>query len=475
LAGLISDFSSVNIALTATPPSVANFSVPMLLVDDANVPIDKRRRIVTRSNYQTTLTSSTDAYDWCSAVWGAESNNPANAYIGRWAKTATYAYLYFPSATTTIATWTTVAAAGKFEIDDQTNTEDISPDFTADTSMADVAASITAAFVASINFTGYTAAIDVLGRLMFLTDNQGESAPAVAIGTPASGTDLSSSTYLGDEVYVDGVDAEDPEDALAAILALDNTPFCISLRSTPTIAQQVSLSTAVNALSKMCILTYSAVDAKNDAISTDTGYLIEQLGHQKTFLPYTEWGATQYPDGSLSGTILPLTEATTSFALTSLGSVSISGKDIDGTTAIHLTDDDEVALKAKGYDWLVEPSTITHFTHGLAAGGQEIRVMIGKMYTEAKISEEIYAYMVTNNVVTFSDQDIQAIKGIIKYWLDVMVTRRVLDPDYTIEMPAASDFTAATKATHIMALDDVTENSVQIAVNEITVSLAWVA
>jgi hypothetical protein len=187
---------------------------------------------------------------------------------------------------------------------------------------------------------------------------------------------------------------------------------------------------------------------------------------------YTEH-STQHPDAAICGEIMPRTEATTSFAFTPLTGLSESGLHADGTTVIPLTVSERTALEAKGYDYLVNPAGSVHFVNGLASGGNEMRIMIGKMFTEAKISEEIYGYMVANNVVTFSDADIQAIKSIIVYWLDVMVARKVLDANYTITMPAASDFTAATKATHIMDLDDITDADAQIAVNRVNATLSW--
>ena len=55
----VQDVVNVSIGLSTTPASQAKFTVPILLVDHADIPIDKRYRTVTKSSYATTLTAAT--------------------------------------------------------------------------------------------------------------------------------------------------------------------------------------------------------------------------------------------------------------------------------------------------------------------------------------------------------------------------------------------------------------------------------
>ena len=57
----LTELIDYSIALSAVPAQSAGFSVPLLLVDAPEVPIDKRYRTVTRSTYATTLTTTTTA------------------------------------------------------------------------------------------------------------------------------------------------------------------------------------------------------------------------------------------------------------------------------------------------------------------------------------------------------------------------------------------------------------------------------
>jgi len=468
----IKDFASLTIGLSVNPPSQATFTTSMLMVDTSDVPVDKRYAVITKDSFATDLTDASDAYDWANTLWG-QNYNPDQAYIGRWVSAAIKAYLVCNGASSTIGDYTTVAAAGKFNLDDGTNQEDISPDFTGDVDMDDVAASINAALAASTNFSGYTCTIDVLDRLIITGAVAGSASPSFSIGAPASGTDLSGASYLNAAASFlqSGLDAETLGASANAVLALDNTPFILCERG-GSVSEQVAFATTMNAKDKITLLVTNDTNAKSGAITTDLGYQIEALGYNKCFLPYTEH-TTQDPDAAICGEIFPRKEATTNLAFTPLTGVSESGLGADGTTVKPITAGEGTILKGKGYDWLVKPATVTHFTHGLAPGGNEIRIMVGKLFCEAKVSEDVYAYLIANDVVTFSDDDINAIKGIVEYWLSEMVSRKVLDAGYVIDMPLASSFTAATKATHIMDLDNVTSAETQRAVNEVNISLSW--
>lgn len=477
---LVSEVASVTIGLSTTPASVASFSVPLLLVDHADIPVDRRYLQVTRSSYSTDLTASTDQANWCAALWG-QNYNPTQAYIGRWVGTAIASYNVFPNALSVAATWAALAATGKFELDDSVNQEDISPDFTGDTTMADVCASINTALGASTNFSGYTCALDALDRITITGITPGGSSPEFVTGTPGSGVDLSGSAYLGTEIAVAGQAAETLGAALSAILARDNTPYIICQRG-GSIAQVVAFSTSVNSLNKFCILVCNDEDAKDSVATSDFPYQIEALSHNKTYCIYTEHNtdngaaADQHPDAALIGEVLVRLdgEGANNVALAPLSGVSQSGLDGDKTTVIPLTVAERTALTAKGCDYLVTPSSVTHLVDGLTPGGNEVRVMIGKEYMAAKISEGIYGYLIANKVVTFSDTDVQAIKNIVDYWATEMANRKLLDANsFVWNFPDAADFTAAQKATHTMTLSNVLSADVQSSVNDVTMTLSF--
>lgn len=471
MANTVQDFADPRIGLSVTPAGTANFNIPGLITDDDAVPFDQVLRSFTASTYSSSFTSGSDESNWMAALWAQDTGGPDKAYVIRWAKAASAAYCVCPDAVTTISTWTGLAATGQLKIREGASDEDINPDFTSVTSMADVAAAIQTALQAGILTASYTCTLDDLSRITITSDNTGASADAVSIDTPAAGTDLSLPAYLGASFSQAGFDAEAPETAMNRALARNSEPFAFDLIG-GSIAQYVSLSTAIAALSKVAFFTVRDTDAYDSGATTDVGYLIEALGHNQTRILFTRQ-TSQWPSAADMGQTLAKLEGSANHALTQLTNISLPGLAADGTTIIAMTDDQETALKAKGYDWPVKPINVTHFVHGLAAGGNEMRVMVGKMFIEYQIAVAWYGYLIASDVVTFSDGDIINLGELVRYWLDIAVERKLLDADYTLNLPSASDFTAAVKATHIMDLPNISDADVQIAVNKITGTLNW--
>ena len=467
-----------SVSLTAVPKSQANFSVPLLLVDHSDIPIDKRYRTVSKTSYATDLTASTNQANWCAALWG-QNYNVASAYIGRWVSSASSPYIYFPSYVQTIASYTAISDF-YLKFDDGSNQDEIGPiDCTSGvTTMADVASKIDTALgnLVTPNITGLesaTCALDAYSRPK-ITHASVTGSGAVTISTTAAstGTDLRGALYWGSGTVQAGLDAEALDTALGLVLALDNTPFVICQRG-GSIAEVVAFSTGVNARDKILLLVSNDTDTKDSSATTDFAYQIEALSHQKTHITYTEH-TTQHPDAAICGEVIPRPPGSASFALNALTGLSQSGLHGDGSTVIPLTDDERTALEAKGADYLIKPSNITHLRHGLAVGGNEMRVRIGMAYMAAKVAEGYYAYMLAQDVVTYSDEDIQAMANIVKYYAEILVDRKLFQKDaYTITMPSAADFTAAVKATHTMTLSNILDAPILSSVNDVVATMAF--
>lgn len=466
------EVSDVTISLSAVPASQASFNVPILLVDHADVPIDRRYRTVTKTSYTSALTSATAQYNWCSTLW-SQTYNPSIAYIGRWVSAASAPYCTHPDATAVASVYAALAATAAFDIDDGVNNEDITPDFTGDTTMADVCASIQTALAASVNFATFTCSLDALSRPTIYDSATGAAAGSFTINTPSAGVDLTGSAYLGDEISQAGLDAEALGAAYTAIMNVDQTPY-IWCQNGGTIAQQVAFSTVINAAKKVLLLVNNDSDAKDSGASTDVGYQIAALSHNRSHIVYTEH-TSQYPDAAAIGATLSKLngEGAVSMALNALTGVYQSGLDVDGTTAIPLTSDEKAALEAKGYDYIDTYAGITFLRRGLAAGGNEMRIMIGKDFMGTRIAEANMAYLIANDVVTYSNPDIQAFKGNNEYWAQEMVSRKMLDGDsFVYNYPDESEFTSSVKSTHVMTLSDVFTSDVQSSVNELVVSMS---
>lgn len=476
----ISDFSDVNISLSSSPAAQATFTTAMVLVDHSDIPIDLRYKTCTRSTYSTLFTASTNHVAWLDELWNASNTyNASEAYVGRWVSAASSPYIIFASPNETISGWTGVTTGALTITDNDTtpNTDTISSlDFSLVTDMDDICTVIQNALqaIATPNISGLdtaTCVYDIWGRIIIQNSTTGAAALTITASTPGAGVDLTLAGYLGSSSIQAGLDIETQGAAATAIFALDNSPFMIC-EIGGTIANQVALATTLSVLDKYCELVTNDENCEDSTDTTNVIYLLKALDFSNVHVTYT-LQTDEYPDAAICGEILPREEATTNFAMTQLFGLTQSGMKADGVTAGPIDAIGVAALAGFGGDYIVKPNTYYHLVSGLAPNGTEARIMIGKFFCEAKISEEVYEYMIANNVVTYSEAHLSAIKGIIIKWLDEMVRRQVLEAGYVVTMPTAASFSAATKATHIMALSNVTNAETQRSVNKITISLSW--
>jgi hypothetical protein len=460
---------NVNTSLSSTPASTADFGVPALLVDHSDVPLDLVYRTVSQSSYATDLTASTDQVSWCASLWG-QNYNPALAYIVRWISSASGPYwVRGPNYQTDIATWAAVTD-GSLSVTSAAGTDAITAvDFTGDTTLADVAATIDAALVAG-GLSGAKCAVDKTGRI-YIYDPvaTGSTATTLTVAGGGGGTDLYLPAWLdgANGWKTNGSDAEALATAMNRCLALtDDIPYAWHQRG-GSVAEVTALSTAVNSLNKILHLRESDLTAKT-ATTNDFSYAISALSHARTYGIYTEHtvvngaAADQNPDVVFCGEILPQPEGKVSYAMNALAGVSESGLGSDKTTVVPLTDGERAFLEGKSCDYLIKPSTITHARNGLSYGGQEMRVMVGRDWFNHWVMFDIYAYHLSRSTMTFSDRDLQAIKGIIIDRADKLV-------------PLASSFTATEKATHTLTLSEVLTALVEVAINDGVITMSWAA
>lgn len=481
----LSNIFDVNIGLSVVPAAVAGFSVPLLLVDHADIPIDRRYIITDADAYATDLTASSDAEEWCTTLWAQSMGGPSQAYIGRWISTASSPHFICGDHQTTIATWQGVTA-GRFAVQDNTSPTPLKDEITCGTmggvtSIAGVCAVMQAGLAAIAgdpNISGLktaTVALDALGRIVLTNSTTGAAAKTVTIVAPSSGTDITGAGFLdvADGITVPGYAAEDLDDALAAVLAKDNSPFIICQRG-GSIAQKVALDAACAVYKKVCELVDNDANSKDATKTSDVAYQLHALAAKNTHITYTEF-TTHNPDAAICGECYVRLEGTANIARIGLSSVSRSGKDPFDDSAIEMTSGEETALEDKGCDWLGMPVNVVHLSHGLTCGGVEMRHRIGLYWAEARASEDGYATLLAmagaNKAAVFSDEDISALAAPIKRYLDILVDRKVIEGDYVLNLPAAADISATIKATHTLSLADMATLTAQYAINNVDASL----
>jgi hypothetical protein len=446
----------------------------MLLVDTTDVSTDVRYLDTTKSSYQSDLTSGTTHYKWAQEFW-SQKRSAEELRIGRWVKTATAALAVGPDAVTTAADYAALTTTGQLNIVEGASNEDINPDFTGDTTFADVAASIQTALQAGVLTAAYTCSIDNHGRIQIVSDNPGSTADSVSWGTPAAGTDLSGASYLGTSVSVDGLDAEEPSDALTAISAINDEYYDIAIRGEST-AQQQTLAATVESLAKQLTLVSTEAGAKSAISTSDVPYLLSQLGYDRTHILYTEHNIDELVgmvDAAVQGTCLPAEAGTTAWSSEKLSGVYESGKD-SFALPLALTNAERSALEDKNCNYIVNTGGVLYSRKGVNCSGEEKVTMIGVDWLQENIQNDIHSYNVNHPRPAFDEPTLAAYEKIVRQYLTEALSRGFIvdtrERPITISFPDADDFTAAQRASHTMTLSNVFSAYINSTVNDVVIT-----
>jgi len=475
----LSELVSVSAAVTTVPAATTSFSRPALIGDFSEIPVDKRYRTVTRSDYSSILDTSTAAQARCATLWGQDLNVSAMDVI-RWVSAAVAPRFVMTDIVTTVATWAAATTSLDFAITDGSTTEQFAAAVVpAATDMDDVSASLQTDIRATSSFAADLSAavvgFDALGRMYLESADTGAAATTYSIIAPTSGsgTDITTASYLNiasRAFVVSGMDAEDPDDALADVITNHTNGFYPVHSVGASVSQQQSLAVACRVYKKLPMFDLTASGVKDGSSTTDLAYLLNAASVD-AYGVYSEHD-NQYGLGCMAanGAILPRDPGSASLANKKLNGVYISGLGSDGVTPIPLTATERGALDAKNCDYIVDPTgSLKHLRNGLLFSGLEAKTRIGLDWWEYISSVEIAAYLYTHEVV-FSDVDITAICGILQKNLDILVNRRCLE-SYTMTIPSAADISAVVKATHTLTLSEVASAIAAYAVNDVTATI----
>lgn len=467
----LSERVSLDIGLSAVPAQSAGFSVPGLIIDAAEVPIYTRVRAVTRSDYDTILSTTAEAAAWAAKIWA--TGNIATAYIIRWASTAQAARFVMEDYNTTVATWAAATTSLDFAITDGTTTEQFAAAVVPGaTTMADIAASLETEIQTSSSFaadlSAATVTFDDLGNMVITTATTGDAATTYSVIAPTTppGTDITGSSYLNiasGAYVVAGMDVEDPDDALTAALAI-NDEIRIIHEIGASIAQQNALATACTSYKKILLLNVRDENAVDSTDTTNIAYLLSASSNSYTWGCYTE-NAEDYPSAILNCHILTKPEGSASAANNPLSGIYESGEYPGGSPGRPLTPTERAALDGFNCDCVVQPISNNLFNHGLTFAGIELKHRVGYSWAELRAAEEIEAYL-EQNEVTFSDADISAITAIIFNKIDTLVDRKC-SSSYTINVPSAADISLIEQATHTLSLLEVASIISAYAINQV--------
>ncbi len=467
---------------TAVAPR-ASFGIELHLLDTDEVPIDIRFRYTTEENVDDDFTIGSGPHNFAAVFFG-QKRVPDKLMVGRWAKAATNPLFVCGSAyEKDYLVWKAITT-GSFKVVDSalpTPAEDsvTAVDFSAITSLADVPTILAAKIqaISSPNITGLdtsTFEFDALGRLELKMSTSGDAAKSVHILPAASGVDLSAVLMdAPNGKIIAGIDAETPQDALAAISDIDDSYYNVSVGSAMSDAEQLAFAAYINTKSKQADLHITDPDAYDPASTADVPYQLAALGNKRVTCIHHITDTTQYPLAATAGVLLPAQEGTTNWAFETLTGITASNNSLGNP----LTAGQKLALHDKKCCYINVVGSSSYLYDGITSGGEEKRIMLGRDWFVARCAEAIFTDQLNNPLMAFDNKTLALIASRIWTVANEAISRDILvntvERPFTVTMPDADTITTAERATHKLTVYNVFSGYINSAINDYKLVGNW--
>lgn len=476
MAAIVDHIDFQTILQTAVAPR-QTFGVQLLLVDDAQIPVDLRLRYTTPTAWDEDFTVASVPYEYAKVFFG-QALKADTLMFGRWVSAASNPlFVCGPGYEKNYATWAAVTD-GEFAVTDGTNTDDVGPcNFTGVTELSQILPILNAALAAvgTPTVTGlntFVFELDSVGRLVLRSSQSGSSAATISITTHSvgTGTDLSAAFMdASNGSSVAGLDAETPEAALQAISAIDDSYYNIHIAGASD-TEQEDLAVYVETKEKLLDVVTSDPNAINPASVDDLPYNMKALNLKRTLCIYTEH-TDEYPNAAGAGRFLPEKEGTFQFEWQDLALISDSGL----TTPLSASA--RQALFDKNCTHVERISPITMLYNGLTSGGIEKRIMLGRDWFVARNREDIFTFQVNAKLAAFDNITLTAIEEIIRANGNEAIDRRILvdtpERPFVVTLPDADDIDAAERATHELVVFDAFSGYLNVAIHDYKIVGTW--
>lgn len=295
---------------------------------------------------------------------------------------------------------------------------------------AETVASIVTALAAETPPAGWT-----------FTDPTPGTSTELDIDGPAAGDVGIFAAPVGGDIADVTADAGIAADILA-VEAYDNDWYAVQMDSA-SLDEVEGLATEIEALEKLYLARSVDTDVPDLASGVDVtsiGAILKASALDRTAVFYTESG--DFLDAGMAGRALP----------TAPGSITWAYKTIAGVTADSFNATQILNLEAKDVNFNTTIAGVNVTRYGTVASGEYIDVMRGADWLKARIQERIYALLVNNEKVAYTDAGIQSIRGEILAQMTIAVAQGFLaaDPPPTCTVPLAAQVNAADKGNRIL-------------------------
>ena len=192
----------------------------------------------------------------------------------------------------------------------------------------------------------------------------------------------------------------------------------------------------------VCQTQDPAVPFTTDASdTTSVAALLKAASYERTMCFYHR-NNREYVSAAMLGRALP----------EDAGSITWAYKTLSSVTAQNLTTTEIANIEAKNANSITTLAGVNITRFGTSSEGEYMDVMRGSDWLAARIQERVYALLIQNDKVPYTDGGIQAIRSEILAQLQAGVARDFIaaDPEPTCTVPRASEVSAADKASRTL-------------------------
>ena len=233
---------------------------------------------------------------------------------------------------------------------------------------------------------------------------------------------------------------EDLDTALAAIVLDDNDWYAIAPVSR-TAAQQLLAAAWVESNDKLMIIASADANIVNQtagADATSIAHSIAAASYVRSAVIYTALAASSYPDAAWLGRCLPK----------NAGSITWAFKTLTGITADSLTATQRTNALAKYANVYETVAGVSITQMGTTGGNEYIDITRGIDSLRAEMQENIYARLVNQDKIPFTDKGIASIEALVRKSLEDRIGNpyNFIASITSITSPLAANVSAVNKA-----------------------------
>lgn len=276
---------------------------------------------------------------------------------------------------------------------------------------------------------------NLTGTLQNVSDDVGELGLLPASNADNYTVQVSSNLQV---VYDPG--SESIVDSIQAVRDVNDTWYALTT-DVQTSAEILDIAAYIETQKK--IYAFSTADTDTlDAVNTDIFSILESFNYDRTFGLYDPDSPISYPEAAWLGVMLPKDPGSATWAYQTL-----IGQDAD-----TLSQTQSGNVRGKNGNTYEEKGGVDITRYGTVASGEFVDIIRGIDWLESRIQERVFALLVSNDKIPFTEQGVAMVESEIRAQLQDAITAGVLaeDPAFTITTPVVADLTATVRATRCL-------------------------